>query len=152
MKVRSGSELHSFQIATVPPKGDSTGDDSLTTPNTPSATRIFHTHLHWHRENNDRWRVRCTHTPEPSTTNAATIAHSVVAFVPLLANINARPSQVGFHKRYPLMASASDDGNVHVFHAMVYRSATRGGGEWLVCVELLADACACVHGVVAGRE
>lgn len=24
-------------------------------------------------------------------------------------------------RRYPLMASASDDGNVHVFHCMVYR-------------------------------
>ncbi|KAF0701117.1 Aste57867_8414 [Aphanomyces stellatus] len=27
---------------------------------------------------------------------------------------------VGFHKRYPLMASASDDGTIHIFHAMVY--------------------------------
>jgi ribosome biogenesis protein ERB1 len=28
---------------------------------------------------------------------------------------------VSLHRRYPLMASASDDGNVHVFHCMVYR-------------------------------
>eukprot|EP01029_Cantina_marsupialis_P028293 TRINITY_DN775979_c0_g1_i1.p1 TRINITY_DN775979_c0_g1~~TRINITY_DN775979_c0_g1_i1.p1 ORF type:complete len:683 (+),score=197.25 TRINITY_DN775979_c0_g1_i1:27-2051(+) len=27
---------------------------------------------------------------------------------------------VAFHPRYPLMASASDDGTVHVFHSMVY--------------------------------
>jgi len=27
---------------------------------------------------------------------------------------------VGFHPRYPLMASASDDGSVHVFHSTVY--------------------------------
>lgn len=25
-----------------------------------------------------------------------------------------------FHRKYPLMASASDDGNVHVFHAKVF--------------------------------
>jgi hypothetical protein len=25
------------------------------------------------------------------------------------------------NRRYPLMASASDDGSVHVFHCMVYR-------------------------------
>lgn len=28
---------------------------------------------------------------------------------------------VQYHRRYPLMASASDDGNVHIFHATVYR-------------------------------
>lgn len=28
---------------------------------------------------------------------------------------------VQFHKRYPLMASASDDGSIHVFHAAVYK-------------------------------
>jgi ribosome biogenesis protein ERB1 len=27
---------------------------------------------------------------------------------------------VTFHKRYPLFASASDDGSVNVFHGMVY--------------------------------
>ncbi|KAL3807971.1 hypothetical protein ACHAXA_010773 [Cyclostephanos tholiformis] len=32
---------------------------------------------------------------------------------------------VGFHPRYPLMASASDDGTVHVFHAMVYSDLMR---------------------------
>jgi ribosome biogenesis protein ERB1 len=32
---------------------------------------------------------------------------------------------VGFHPRYPLMASASDDGSVHVFHAMVYSDLMR---------------------------
>jgi ribosome biogenesis protein ERB1 len=28
---------------------------------------------------------------------------------------------VHFHRKYPLFASASDDGSVHVFHCMVYR-------------------------------
>lgn len=28
--------------------------------------------------------------------------------------------QVAYHPRYPLMASASDDGTIHIFHAMVY--------------------------------
>eukprot|EP00578_Thalassiosira_sp_NH16_P000337 CAMPEP_0181138470 /NCGR_PEP_ID=MMETSP1071-20121207/34265_1 /TAXON_ID=35127 /ORGANISM="Thalassiosira sp., Strain NH16" /LENGTH=888 /DNA_ID=CAMNT_0023225311 /DNA_START=837 /DNA_END=3503 /DNA_ORIENTATION=+ len=32
---------------------------------------------------------------------------------------------VGFHPRYPLMASASDDGTVHVFHATVYSDLMR---------------------------
>mmetsp|Transcript_20707 Transcript_20707/g.31071 ORF Transcript_20707/g.31071 Transcript_20707/m.31071 type:complete len:825 (-) Transcript_20707:98-2572(-) len=32
---------------------------------------------------------------------------------------------VGFHSRYPLMASASDDGSVHVFHSMVYSDLMR---------------------------
>ena len=32
---------------------------------------------------------------------------------------------VGFHPRYPLMASASDDGTVHVFHSMVYSDLMR---------------------------
>ena len=32
---------------------------------------------------------------------------------------------VGFHPRYPLMASASDDGTVHVFHSMVYPDLMR---------------------------
>lgn len=32
---------------------------------------------------------------------------------------------VGFHPRYPLMASASDDGSVHVFHSMVYSDLMR---------------------------
>ena len=32
---------------------------------------------------------------------------------------------VKFHPRYPLMASASDDGNVHVFHSMVYSDLMR---------------------------
>jgi ribosome biogenesis protein ERB1 len=27
---------------------------------------------------------------------------------------------VSFHKKYPLFASASDDGNVNIFHGMVY--------------------------------
>jgi ribosome biogenesis protein ERB1 len=27
---------------------------------------------------------------------------------------------VDFHSKYPLFASASDDGTVHIFHAMVY--------------------------------
>jgi ribosome biogenesis protein ERB1 len=32
---------------------------------------------------------------------------------------------VKFHNRYPLMASASDDGAVHVFHSMVYSDLMR---------------------------
>jgi ribosome biogenesis protein ERB1 len=32
---------------------------------------------------------------------------------------------VGFHPRYPLMASAADDGSVHVFHSMVYSDLMR---------------------------
>jgi ribosome biogenesis protein ERB1 len=28
--------------------------------------------------------------------------------------------QVSFHRKYPLFASCSDDGNIHVFHGMVY--------------------------------
>jgi ribosome biogenesis protein ERB1 len=28
---------------------------------------------------------------------------------------------VAFHRSYPLFASASDDGSVHVFHGMVYQ-------------------------------
>lgn len=31
----------------------------------------------------------------------------------------------GFHKHYPLMASGSDDGSVHVFHATVYSDLLR---------------------------
>ena len=32
---------------------------------------------------------------------------------------------VQMHKRYPLMASASDDGTIHVFHSMVYSDLMR---------------------------
>jgi len=32
---------------------------------------------------------------------------------------------VSFHPRYPLMASASDDGTIHVFHSMVYSDLMR---------------------------
>jgi len=32
---------------------------------------------------------------------------------------------VGFHSRYPLMASSSDDGTVHVFHSTVYSDLMR---------------------------
>eukprot|EP01035_Chromulina_nebulosa_P018965 gene18965-24775_t len=32
---------------------------------------------------------------------------------------------VSFHKRYPLMASSSDDGTVQIFHSMVYSDLTR---------------------------
>lgn len=32
---------------------------------------------------------------------------------------------VGFHRRYPLMASSSDDGSIHVFHSMVYSDLMR---------------------------
>jgi len=32
---------------------------------------------------------------------------------------------VGFHPRYPLMASASDDGSIHVFHSMIYSDLMR---------------------------
>ena len=30
-------------------------------------------------------------------------------------------SAVAYHRSYPLFASASDDGTVHVFHGMVYQ-------------------------------
>ena len=33
--------------------------------------------------------------------------------------------QVAFHPRYPLLASASDDGTIHLFHAQVYSDFTR---------------------------
>ena len=36
---------------------------------------------------------------------------------------------VGFHPRYPLMASASDDGTVHVFHSMVVSKKRREAFE-----------------------
>jgi ribosome biogenesis protein ERB1 len=32
---------------------------------------------------------------------------------------------VSYHTRYPLMASSSDDGNIHVFHSMVYSDLMR---------------------------
>ena len=32
---------------------------------------------------------------------------------------------VGFHRSYPLLATASDDGTVHVFHATVYSDLTK---------------------------
>jgi ribosome biogenesis protein ERB1 len=32
---------------------------------------------------------------------------------------------VGYHQRYPLMASAADDGVIHVFHSMVYSDLMR---------------------------
>jgi ribosome biogenesis protein ERB1 len=32
---------------------------------------------------------------------------------------------VGYHSKYPLMASASDDGTVHVFHSMVFSDLMR---------------------------
>lgn len=32
---------------------------------------------------------------------------------------------VKFHRRFPLMASASDDGNVHIFHGMIYNDLMR---------------------------
>jgi len=42
---------------------------------------------------------------------------------------------VGYHKKYPLMASASDDGGVHVFHSMVYSDLMRN--PLLVPVKIL---------------
>jgi len=42
---------------------------------------------------------------------------------------------VGYHGRYPLMASASDDGAVHVFHSMVYSDLMRN--PLLVPVKIL---------------
>jgi WD40 repeat protein len=33
--------------------------------------------------------------------------------------------QTSFHGRYPLMATCSDDGNIHIFHAMVYSDLLR---------------------------
>lgn len=42
---------------------------------------------------------------------------------------------VGYHSRYPLMASAADDGAVHVFHSMVYSDLMRN--PLLVPVKIL---------------
>jgi ribosome biogenesis protein ERB1 len=44
---------------------------------------------------------------------------------------------VGFHSRYPLMASASDDGTVHVFHSMVYSDLMRN--PLIVPVKILKE-------------
>lgn len=53
-----------------------------------------------------------------------------------------------FHRHYPLMASASDDGSVHVFHATVYSDLLRNplvvplkilrGHEVKLCLSLLS--------------
>ena len=41
-----------------------------------------------------------------------------------------------FHRSYPLFASASDDGSVHVFHGMVYQvSASLLATETLACAQ-----------------
>ena len=48
---------------------------------------------------------------------------------------------VQFHKRHPLLASASDDGSVHVFHATVYSDLSRS--PLIVPVKVLRG-----HGVV----
>ena len=40
-----------------------------------------------------------------------------------------------FHGRYPLMASASDDGSVHVFHSMVYNDLMRN--PFIIPVKIL---------------
>ena len=32
---------------------------------------------------------------------------------------------LAYHPKYPLMASAADDGNIHVFHSAVYSDLTR---------------------------
>ena len=42
---------------------------------------------------------------------------------------------VGYHQRYPLMASAADDGVIHVFHSMVYSDLMRN--PLLVPVKIL---------------
>jgi ribosome biogenesis protein ERB1 len=49
----------------------------------------------------------------------------------------------GYHKRYPLMASAADDGAVHVFHCMVYNDLMRN--PLIVPVKILRG-----HGVKQG--
>ena len=51
---------------------------------------------------------------------------------------------VQYHKRYPLMASASDDGSVHVFHATVYSDISRN--PMIVPLKVLKG-----HGVVGGN-
>ena len=50
---------------------------------------------------------------------------------------------VKFHRRYPLMASAADDGNVHVFHSMVYHELNRNA--MIVPLKVLKG-----HGVIGG--
>ena len=50
---------------------------------------------------------------------------------------------VQYHKRYPLMASGSDDGNVHIFHGAVYSDLNRE--PLVVPLKILKG-----HGVVGG--
>lgn len=50
-----------------------------------------------------------------------------------------------FHKRYPLLASASDDGTVHVFHATVYSDLERN--PMVVPLKVLKG-----HGVSGGAK
>lgn len=50
---------------------------------------------------------------------------------------------VQFHKRYPLLASASDDGAIHIFHCMVYSDLERN--PLIVPLKVLKG-----HGVVGG--
>jgi ribosome biogenesis protein ERB1 len=45
---------------------------------------------------------------------------------------------VRYHSRYPLMASASDDGTVHVFHSMVYSDLMRN--PLIVPVKILKES------------
>ena len=45
---------------------------------------------------------------------------------------------VRFHQRYPLMGSCSDDGNVHIFHSMVYSDLMRN--PLVIPVKVLRDA------------
>lgn len=42
---------------------------------------------------------------------------------------------VAFHSSYPLMASASDDGTIHIFHSMVYSDYTKNA--FIVPVKVL---------------
>jgi ribosome biogenesis protein ERB1 len=50
---------------------------------------------------------------------------------------------LSFHKRYPLMASASDDGSVHIFHSTVYSDLSRD--PMIVPLKILKG-----HGVIGG--
>ena len=50
---------------------------------------------------------------------------------------------VQYHKRYPLFASSSDDGTVHIFHSTVYTDLTRD--PMIVPLKVLRG-----HGVVGG--
>jgi ribosome biogenesis protein ERB1 len=85
---------------------------------TPYKTLKFHEKaLRQVRRN--RRALQATDPNKPSSHPNSLFFHS------LLYTIHTTRHQVTFHKRYPLLASASDDGAVHIFHATVYSDLER---------------------------